>query len=211
MTQTHELPALLAGSRVIAILRAPTIAVPERVAATLVAAGVVTIELTFTTPGVPALIEAMAGVDGAVVAAGTVTTAAQARHAHAAGAAFVVSPGYEPEVAETCRSVGIAYMPGAMTPTEIRAAARDGWSVVKVFPARQLGPAFLRDVLAPMPELALCPSGGIGIDDVADYLAAGAVAVGTGAVADQGLLARGDLDELHRRAAALAHAAGVRA
>jgi 2-dehydro-3-deoxyphosphogluconate aldolase/(4S)-4-hydroxy-2-oxoglutarate aldolase len=195
--------------RVVAILRAPVIAAPERVAATLVAAGVPTIELTFTTPDVQALIEAMAAVDGAVVAAGSVTTSLQACEAYEAGARFVVSPGYEPEVAATCRASGIPYVPGAMTPTEIRAAVRDGWDVVKLFPARPLGPAFVRDVLAPFPDLALVPSGGIGIDDVDEYLRAGAVAVGTGAVATPALLASGDLDALRERAVALARAVGL--
>lgn len=199
----------LTQARVVAILRAPVIASPERVAATLVAAGVPTIELTFTTPGVSALIEVMASVDGAVVGAGSVTTAQQARDACDAGAQFLVSPGYEPEVAATCRAVGVPYIPGAMTPSEIRAVVRDGWDVVKVFPARQLGPAFLRDVLAPLPDLALVPSGGIGVDDVAGYLAAGAVAVGTGAAAPPAALAAGDLDALHERASTLARAAGV--
>jgi 2-dehydro-3-deoxyphosphogluconate aldolase / (4S)-4-hydroxy-2-oxoglutarate aldolase len=197
----------LVRHRLIAILRAPSIAEPERLVAELVSVGLSTIEFTFTTHDALPLIERAAAVDGATIAAGSVTTATQAREAHDAGAHFIVSPMRDLDVEAQCHQLDIPYVPGAMTPTEIVQAVNAGAEVVKVFPARSLGPAFISDVLAPLPELGLVPTGGVDPTQVASYLRAGAIAVGTGSVAPPDLLVHGDIAAICERAARLVAAA----
>jgi 2-dehydro-3-deoxyphosphogluconate aldolase/(4S)-4-hydroxy-2-oxoglutarate aldolase len=186
--------------RVVAIVRADTIADPRGLVGTLVDAGVVNVEFTYTTPDVLAIVERTASVDGATVGVGTVLTPQQAVDATNAGARFVVTPVRDLAVETACHAAGVPIIPGAMTPTEIHGAATGGASVVKVFPARSLGPSYIADVLAPLPGLALVPSGGIGIDDAADYLRAGAWAVGLGSLVPAAALVSGDHTEVRVRA-----------
>ncbi len=193
----------LEQARVIAVLRCDHVADAVGLAQTLVNAGVPTIELTFTIPDVLRSVEAAAGVPGAVVGVGSVATGDQVRAAQSAGARFVVTPARRPEVEAVCREIGMAYVPGAMTPSEIDDADRSGADCVKVFPIRPLGARYLADVLAPMPHLALVPSGGIGLDDAADYLIAGAVAVGVGAITPAQAVEQNDLATVARRAASI--------
>ena len=117
-----------------------------------------------------------------------------------AGASFVVSPTTDAAVIGRAVHHGLVALPGAMTPTEIAAAISAGAPAVKVFPARNLGPAFVRDVLAPMPHARLVPVGGVALDDVAPYLAAGALAVGVGSPLIGDALDDGDLTALATRA-----------
>lgn len=198
----------LAEARVIAVVRCDHVADPTGLARTLVDAGIATIELTFTIPDVLRSVEAAATVPGAVVGVGSVATGHQVRAAQAAGARFVVTPTRRPEVEATCREMGMAYIPGAMTPSEIDDADRSGADCVKVFPIRQLGPRYLSDLLAPMPHLALVPSGGIGLHDAVDHLAAGAVAVGVGAITPADAVERNDLATVADRAATILRAIG---
>lgn len=193
----------LSDARVVAVVRAPHVADVVGLVTTLARAGIPTVELTFTIPDVLPIVEAAAAVEGVVVGVGSVATPEQVRRAADAGARFVVTPARRPDVESACRASGVPIVPGAMTPTEIDDAHRSGADAVKIFPARNLGPAFVADVLAPMPEIALVPSGGIGIDDAADYLLAGAVAIGTGAVTPADAVATGDLDTIRERAAAI--------
>ena len=164
------------------------------------AAGVVNVEFTFTTPDVLAIVERTASVDGATVGVGTVLTPRQVTDATSAGARFVVTPVRNVEVELACHAAGVPIIPGAMTPSEIHGAAVGGADVIKVFPARSLGPSYIADLLAPLPGLALVPSGGIGIDDAADYLRAGAWAIGLGSLVPAAALVSGDHTEVRVRA-----------
>jgi 2-dehydro-3-deoxyphosphogluconate aldolase/(4S)-4-hydroxy-2-oxoglutarate aldolase len=140
-------------------------------------AGFPIVEITLTTAGALAAIRTARGVAGALVGAGTVRTATQARDAVTAGAQFLVSPSCDPEVAEIGVAAGIPYLPGALTPTEIEHALRAGAHAVKIFPARVVGPQYLRDLGQPIPGLRAVASGGIDADNAMSYLAAGAWAV----------------------------------
>lgn len=177
---------LVLHHRLVAIIRLDNLSAAVQLSRALLAAGIVAQEFTLTNPRA---LEAVAKVlrevpefsDGeATLGVGSVRTVAQARSAIQAGAQFVVSPIFQSEVVADCVQQDVPVMCGAMTPTEIAAAWQAGASLVKVFPARSLGPKYISDVLAPMPELALMPTGGVGLDNMQDYFKAGASAVGIG-------------------------------
>ena len=175
------LPLLESG--VIAVVRAPEAARLRAVARALVAGGVGAVEITLTTPGAIAAIAELARdaeLAGCLVGAGTVLDETAARAVIDAGARFVVSPTLDHAVLRACRERDVPCMPGAFTPTEILEAWRAGASLVKLFPAASLGPAFIRDVLAPLPFLRLVPSGGVTLENAGDWIRAGAAAVSVG-------------------------------
>lgn len=197
------LRAHLRSSRVVAILRAAAPDRLEAVAAVLVTAGLGTVELPLTTPGaLDVLARLRAGDDPRLVlGAGTVLSAAAARDAIAAGATYLVTPTLEPDVLEAATAAGVPVILGAYSPTEILRAHRLGAAAVKVFPAATAGgPAYLRALREPLPDLALVPTGGVGVDDVPAYLQAGALAVGMGGQLVGDALRGGDLEALRERA-----------
>jgi len=190
----------LKADRAAAVIRAGRVADPPGLARALAENGIRCVEFTFTIPAVLDAIEAAGGGD-AVVGAGTVMTPEQARDAVAAGARFVVSPVCAPALAETCSELGVPVFLGGFTPTEIAEAARAGATAVKLFPARLGGPAYVKDLLGPFPDLALIPSGGVDESNAREFLAAGAVAVYAGSsLAPPHLVAAGDHEEIARRA-----------
>lgn len=192
--------------RAVAIVRLHDAAPLVDVAQALVAGGIRAFEFTLTTPGALAAIERCRGVFDAdvVVGAGTVLDTEDARRAIDAGAQFLVSPGVDMSVIGAARESGVLSIPGAMTPTEIVAAWRAGADVVKLFPARALGPRYLSDVLGPLPDVRLMPTGGIDATNAPDYLRAGAAAVAVGgALVDFMSIARADWASLTKRARAL--------
>jgi 2-dehydro-3-deoxyphosphogluconate aldolase / (4S)-4-hydroxy-2-oxoglutarate aldolase len=144
--------------------------------------GVRALEVTMTVPGAVGLIRELAPVlpDGFLLGAGTVTDADTARAVIDAGASFVVGPVLRPEVISACHERDVPAMPGCFSPTEIFTAHECGADIVKVFPATALGPQFLKDVRAPLPQVKLMPTGGVTLDNAGDWLRAGAVAVGIG-------------------------------
>jgi 2-dehydro-3-deoxyphosphogluconate aldolase/(4S)-4-hydroxy-2-oxoglutarate aldolase len=148
----------------------------------LLAGGVPSIEVTMSTPKAIAGIEMLADKfgDTAVIGVGTVIDAATARDAIAAGAQFVVSPVCDETIISTTRRYGKTMISGAFTPTEILRAWTLGSDVVKVFPSTVLGPGYFKDILAPLPQLRLTPTGGVDLKNVADWIKAGAVFVGAG-------------------------------
>jgi 2-dehydro-3-deoxyphosphogluconate aldolase/(4S)-4-hydroxy-2-oxoglutarate aldolase len=170
------------ASGVVAILRAASAQHFARITETLLENGVRAIEVTLTTPGAVGAITELAEAFGndAVIGAGTVLTADQAERCVDAGAKFLVSPGAAPDVVAAARIAGVAAYPGAFTPTEVLQAHHGGATAVKLFPASVLGPRFVRDLRGPLPEIEFLPSGGIGIDEVAAWIHAGAKAVGLG-------------------------------
>lgn len=148
----------------------------------LLAGGVSGIEVTTSTPKAIAGIEMLADRfgDSAVIGVGTVIDPATARDAIAAGAQFVVSPVLDEQIIALARRYGKVIIPGAFTPTEILRAWTAGADVVKVFPSTVLGPGYFKDILAPLPQLRLTPTGGVDLKNVADWIKAGAVFVGAG-------------------------------
>ena len=167
---------------VIAVIRAPAAEVLLPIAEALLAGGIPAVEVTMTTPKAIAGIEILADRfgDRAVIGVGTVLDAATARDAIAAGAEFVLSPTFEPDVVAATRRYGKISVPGAFTPTEILHAWTAGADIVKVFPSTALGPGYIRDILAPLPQLRLSPTGGVDHKNAGDWIKAGAVCVGTG-------------------------------
>lgn len=189
----------LEATGVIAVIRAESGDELVEVCRALVAGGVRACEITLTTPGA---IDAIAAVgrqlgDAALVGAGSVLEVSQAEAAIDAGARFVFSPVLDPAVIEQVRRRGCVSVPGALTPTEIHAAVRAGADLVKVFPANHFGPQYFRDLRAPMPTLRLTPTGGVDLTTTAEWIKAGAVAVGVGSsLVKKDLIAGRKWDEL---------------
>ncbi len=167
--------------RVIALIRADS---PDGLldcARALAAGGLTSIELTMTTPGaIPMLKQASAELPNFLFGLGTVLDAATAREGIAAGAKFIVTPAFRPEVIKTCRELGVPVFGGALTPTEIVNTWDAGADVVKIFPAEFFGPAYIKSVKAPFPHIALLPTGGVNPENVGEFLRAGAWATAAG-------------------------------
>jgi 2-dehydro-3-deoxyphosphogluconate aldolase/(4S)-4-hydroxy-2-oxoglutarate aldolase len=144
--------------------------------------GVRALEVTMTVPNAVALIRELAPTmpEGFILGAGTVTDAATVNAVADAGARYVVSPVFRREVIKACHDRGIAVAPGCFTPTEILDAHEAGADIIKVFPATALGPQYIKDVRAPLPQVKLMPTGGVTPDNAGDWIRAGAVAVGIG-------------------------------
>jgi 2-dehydro-3-deoxyphosphogluconate aldolase/(4S)-4-hydroxy-2-oxoglutarate aldolase len=167
---------------VVAVIRLKDPAKFRAVVDAMAAGGVRALEVTMTVPGAIDLIRALAPSlpDGFLLGAGTVTDIHTARAVIDAGACFVVSPVFRPEVIAACHERDVPAMPGCFSPTEILAAHESGADIVKVFPATMLGPQFLKDVRAPLPQVKLMPTGGVTLDNAGEWIRAGAVAVGLG-------------------------------
>ena len=170
------------SSGVVAVLRAPNGEVLLDVAQALAAGGVDAVEVTFTVPGAHRVIEQVAARLGkkVLLGAGTVLDTETARIALLSGAEFIVSPTVNLEVIRLCRRYDKAVMPGALTPTEVLAAWEAGADVVKVFPSELTGPGYLKALHGPLPQVRLMPTGGVNLQTAADFLKAGACALGIG-------------------------------
>ena len=180
MSATDRLLTTLREDRVLIVVRAARVPDPRGLADTLASCGIRVVEVTLTTDGALDAIRSMAGDDSLIVGAGTVLTADDARRSIAAGAQYLVTPTVAPDVAEVAHANAIPILLGAFTPTEVLAAHRLGAAAVKVFPARALGPSYLRDLAGPLPDVALVPSGGVDHANAAAFLDAGALAVSVG-------------------------------
>lgn len=194
--------AELVRTGVVAILRAADGGPLVEVVDVLVQAGVTCLEVTMNTPGA---VDAVAAArekygDGVEVGVGTVRTPEQVATAAAAGAQFAVSPGTSPAVAEAVHAAGLRWYPGAFTATEAETAWALGAAAVKLFPASLGGPGYLRELRAPLDDVPFVPTGGVALDQVGAYLAAGAVAVGMGSPLLGDALRGGPLAELSARA-----------
>lgn len=145
--------------------------------------GIKNIEVTFTTPqadeAIKSLVKDYSDSD-MVIGAGTVMDSVTARIAIIAGAEFIVSPNFVPEISEVCNTYAIPYLPGTGTVTEIAEAMKTGVEVVKVFPGGILGPAFISNVHGPIPQVEMMPSGGVSLENMHEWVNNGAWAVGIG-------------------------------
>jgi 2-dehydro-3-deoxyphosphogluconate aldolase/(4S)-4-hydroxy-2-oxoglutarate aldolase len=173
-----------------------------QVAAALREGGLNCIEITMTTPGALRAIEEVAGkLDGVLMGAGTVLDASTARQAILAGAKFLVTPTVALDVIEMCHRYSVVVIPGAMTPTEILTAWEAGADMVKVFPADILGPAYLKAVRGPLPQIPLVPTGGITADNAGEFIKAGAALVCAGGwLVDKKAVDEGRYETLTKRA-----------
>jgi len=177
------IPAGLVTGGVVAIARRLTAGDAPQVADALLAGGVLAFELTLNDPVDSALraIESVASRSPDLsIGAGTVLSIDAAKRAIDAGATFLVMPHTDPELVAWAAARGLPALPGASTPTEVLAAWRAGAAAVKVFPASVVGPAFVRECRGPFPDIPLVPSGGVTAETAADFIAAGAAAVGVG-------------------------------
>ncbi|MBD8217092.1 bifunctional 4-hydroxy-2-oxoglutarate aldolase/2-dehydro-3-deoxy-phosphogluconate aldolase [Microbacterium sp. CFBP 13617] len=197
---TGELPTRTVSSKLVVVARASAASDYAPVLAALAEAGVQSVELTLTTPGTfDAFAELRGSFDGDL-GIGTVTNLDQLERAIAVGADYVVTPITSTGLVEHAVAAGMPIVPGGLTPTELFASWSAGASAVKVFPAGQVGPGYLKDLRGPFPDIAVVPSGGVDADSAAAWLAAGAVAVSVGGPLLGDAFRGGDLGALRARA-----------
>jgi len=172
----------LADAGIIATLRAPSAQGAIDACAALIDGGITAIEITYTTPDVPAVLTSLAASHGdrVVLGAGTVLDPAEATAAIEAGARFIVSPGIDDFVVAATRDAGVLSVAGALTPTEVMRARRLGVDIVKLFPGSLGGPGYLKALRGPFPHLRFVPTGGVSATNLGEWRAAGAYAVGAG-------------------------------
>ncbi|HXJ22545.1 MAG TPA: bifunctional 4-hydroxy-2-oxoglutarate aldolase/2-dehydro-3-deoxy-phosphogluconate aldolase [Polyangia bacterium] len=192
---------------IVPVIRSPSADVAFRAVEAIVAGGIPICEITMTVPDAPALIRDLVGRlgDRALIGAGTVLDAAAATVCLDAGAAFLVGPGLDLDMVAVARKRDVPVMPGALTPTEVITAWRAGADMVKIFPVSAMGGAsYLKALRAPLPQVKLLPTGGINVSNLADFVTAGAAAVGIGGeLVDPAAIARGEAHVITDRARAL--------
>ncbi|MDO8684002.1 MAG: bifunctional 4-hydroxy-2-oxoglutarate aldolase/2-dehydro-3-deoxy-phosphogluconate aldolase [Armatimonadota bacterium] len=188
---------------IVAVVRGESAEPVMKAIAAVVKGGVTIIEVTFTVPGALEIIRQLAKAlpDNVVLGAGTVLDPQTAKNAIEAGAQFIVSPSLNLDVIRTAIDAGKAVMPGALTPTEVVTAWQAGADLVKIFPITSMGPGYLKDLHGPLPKVQFIPTGGIDLSNAADYIKAGAAALGVGSsLIDKKLVAAGDWAALTDRA-----------
>lgn len=185
---------------VVAIVRNTSAEEAARNVDTLVASGLQVVEVSLVTPGAIDVIRRAADTapEGTYIGVGTALTVEDVHLAHAAGAAFVVSPILREDVVKAALDLGLPTLPGVATPTEMLQAMEWGSPLVKIFPASLWTPAVLREMLTALPQVHAVPTGGVTLENAADWIRAGAVALGIGSAltkaADPSAVARGLLD-----------------
>ncbi|KDS90781.1 2-dehydro-3-deoxyphosphogluconate aldolase [Halorubrum saccharovorum] len=195
----NETLSRIVDSGVVAVLRGVEADQLIGITEALREGGVTAVEITADTPDVAEKLGEVAGSfdDEVVVGTGTVLDSETARTTLMAGAEFVVSPSLHEDVIETCNRYGAVSAPGVMTPTEAIRGYEAGADFVKVFPAKTVGPAHLGAMQGPLGQIPMMPTGGVGPDNAADYVDAGAFAVGAGgALVDYDAAERGDYEAI---------------
>jgi 2-dehydro-3-deoxyphosphogluconate aldolase/(4S)-4-hydroxy-2-oxoglutarate aldolase len=195
-----EVLATLRRGGIVPVIRAESCATALKVAEALVAGGITTLEITMTVPdALSAIREVSARFGGDVLlGAGTVTSRGLAEGSLEAGAEFLVTPCLVHDVLEVARDRGVAVLLGAMTPTEVFTAWSSGGDIIKIFPASNVGGAsYLKALKGPFPQIPLCPTGGVNLQTIGDFIKAGAEAVGVGGeLVSKAAIDRGDLAHL---------------
>jgi 2-dehydro-3-deoxyphosphogluconate aldolase/(4S)-4-hydroxy-2-oxoglutarate aldolase len=201
----YEKLNIIRDTGVVAIMRAQSSEQLIVAADAIKAGGVRAIEVTMTTPGALGVIEQAKQRYGEDIlfGAGSVLDPETARAAILAGADFIVAPTLNLNVVALCNRYGVPVMPGISTPTEALTAIEAGADMVKLFPASFGGPALVKAIRAPLPQLEIVPVGGVDLNTAADFIRAGSAALGVGSsLVNNQLLADGDMDELTSRAKA---------
>ena len=169
----------LTEAKVVAVIRGGSAQEALEISNAAVEGGIRAIELTYTTPQIEETFRELQNTS-ALIGAGTVLDPETARHAILAGAKFIVSPHFNKEIAPICNRYGIPYLPGCMTIREMVEALEAGCEVLKLFPASGFQPSFIKSVNGPLPNVRIMPTGGISLENMNEWLKAGAVAVGIG-------------------------------
>jgi 2-dehydro-3-deoxyphosphogluconate aldolase/(4S)-4-hydroxy-2-oxoglutarate aldolase len=192
----------------LAVVRGESREAAVEVSDALIEGGVLGIEVTFTTPDADLAIKDLAEKHGEniLLGAGTVTTREQVERAAEAGSTFLVSPGCDPELLPVMRETGILVLPGALTPSEVMLARRLGAQAVKLFPGSSGGPSYLKALSGPFPDVPFIPTGGVSLGNIADWFAAGAIAVGAGGALAPSSLSGRDRAEVTENASRFARA-----
>lgn len=202
----HKIMRDLDESGIIAVLRTESPDELVGVAHALVSGGIRFIEVTMTVPGALEVISSAAkelNRIGVFIGAGTVLDAATARSAILAGAQFIVSPGFDLDSVKLCNTYGILAMPGALTPTEILTAWKNGADLIKIFPASLGGPDLVKAIKEPLPQVKLVPTGKLTAANTPAYIRSGAIAVGVGsALVSQEMIATRNFPEITENARA---------
>jgi len=205
MTKDEVLRIIL-ETKVIAVIRMADTEKLVKVIEAVKKGGVRAIEITMTTPGALDVIKSLSArkEPGVVIGAGTVLEPETAESVIRAGAEFVVSPILNKKVIKLCNEYRTLVAPGAMTPTEILKAWLKGADIVKIFPATSLGPKYFKDIKGPLPQVRLMPTGGVDLNNAADFIRNGACCVGIGtALLDKEAIQAGDWAVLTEKAAEL--------
>jgi 2-dehydro-3-deoxyphosphogluconate aldolase/(4S)-4-hydroxy-2-oxoglutarate aldolase len=203
MPSRAEICRQLCQPGIIAVVRAQSAGQIPALVEALLQGGVSAVEITLTIPGAVQALRSASSQFGAraLIGAGSVLDLASCRECLAAGAQFIVSPICRPELADPVLKADRAIMLGACTPTEAQTAHEAGADFVKIFPADNLGPRFIRALLAPMPHLRLVPTGGVDLKNAAEFMRAGSAALGVGgALVSPAILKTNDWPQLTRLA-----------
>jgi 2-dehydro-3-deoxyphosphogluconate aldolase/(4S)-4-hydroxy-2-oxoglutarate aldolase len=178
----RDILAKIEESGLVAVVRADDADQAKRIAEAALNGGVASVEITYTVPGATDVIKELSAAFGEdlVVGAGTVLDGETARIAILAGAKYVVSPYLDEDTARLCNRYQIPYMPGVMTVKDVVRGLECGAEVLKVFPGELMGPNVIKAMKGPIPQANLMPTGGVSVDNVGDWIRAGAVAVGAG-------------------------------
>jgi len=196
----------LVDSGVVAVLRGADPDTLIGIVDALADGGVTAIELTADTPGIEEMLGELIdsfGDDEVTVGTGTVLDAETARMTMLAGAEFVVSPSLHEDVIDICNRYGTLVAPGVLTPTEAIRGYEAGADLIKVFPASSLGPSHLQSIKGPYSQIPLMPTGGVDLENAAEYIAAGAECVGAGgALVDYAAAERGEFEKITEQARA---------
>lgn len=192
-------------SGVIAVIRLSDVKKLEKIIESLAKGGMSALEITMTTPGALDIMKELSqnNTSGFLIGAGTVLDPETARMAIVAGAEFIVGPVLNIDVIKMAHRYDKVVIPGAFTPTEILNAWDHGADIVKVFPATAVGPKYFKDVMGPLPQVKLTPTGGVSLDNASEFIKAGACCLGVGsALLDKKMIAGSDWDGLAEKAAA---------
>ena len=195
---------------IVPVVRASSVEEATRAVEAICAGGIPVVEITMTVPNAVTVIREVAKQYGAkvLIGAGTITSAEQAESCIRAGAEFLVSPGLSVPALSVARANGKLAIPGALTPTELMNAQDQGARLVKIFPCGNVGgPKYLKSLKAPFPNAQLIPTGGVNASNAADFIAAGAFALGVGAdLVDATALREGNLEKISSAARELVQA-----
>ena len=185
----QELVTKIKNNGLVAVVRAESAEQAYRITDACIDGGAAAIEITFTVPGAHKIIEDLASKYKSgeiIIGAGTVLDPETARIAILSGAQYVVSPYFNPEMIKLCNRYQIPSMPGAMTIKEIVEAMEAGADIIKIFPGNLFGPAIIKSVKGPIPQAQMMPTGGVSVDNVDEWIKAGAVAIGAGSSLTKG-------------------------
>jgi 2-dehydro-3-deoxyphosphogluconate aldolase / (4S)-4-hydroxy-2-oxoglutarate aldolase len=177
----NEVRTLIEQIGIVPVIRAASAQEARFAAEAIWHGGIRIVEITMTVPGAVEVIKELVRAPDILVGAGTVLDAESAKRCADAGAQFLVSPGFDRDTVALARERELLIMAGALTPTEVAAACKAGSDIVKIFPASNVGgPGYIKALKGPFPDVPMIPTGGVNLENAADYIRAGAIALGVG-------------------------------